>query len=181
MQIQSTVTISNAYTKKKKNSKRVVNSLALLTNEAFQVMHMLQLHILCVLHWLGLLEPALYLVCMRLPGAPSSQEDLAISAGWIPKTYPHLVNKKKVEQSYLVQRQITQTYTFMSTLFFPSDWNCCIPTLSVGNSLRYAICWIFTYVAFPVGCCTRKILEKQITYKLQDVQTCMKTQNPKFT
>lgn len=95
MQIQSTVTISNAYTKKKKNSKRVVNSLALLTNEAFQVMHMLQLHILCVLHWLGLLEPALYLVCMRLPGAPSSQEDLAISAGWIPKTYPHLVNKKK--------------------------------------------------------------------------------------
>lgn len=88
--------------KKKRKSEGVVNSLALLTNEAFQVMHTLQLHILCVLYWPGMLEPALHLVYVRPPGAPRGTQ-LPVRVGFPRLMY--ISKKKKARVSYLVQRQ----------------------------------------------------------------------------
>lgn len=118
MQIQSTVTISNVHAKNNKKKKKqkkekkegVVNSLALSTNEAFQVMPMLQLQVLCVLHWPGMLEPALHLVCVRPPGAPRRTQ-LPVQAGFPRFIY---ISKQKRPESLIWSRgKLIQAYTFM--------------------------------------------------------------------
>lgn len=68
--------------KKDKKGKGFVNSLALLANEAFQLMHMLQLHILYILNWLEMLELALHLICVRHPRA-SRGTQLPVQAGFL--------------------------------------------------------------------------------------------------
>ena len=130
MQTQSTVTISNVHAKKK--SKGVLNSLALLTNKDFQVMHMLQLHVLFVLYWPGMLEPALHLVCVRPPRTPRKTQ-LQVQAGFPRLIY---ISKQKRPESLIWSKgKPTQAYTFMPMLFLPSNSSGCTLTLSVGNSL----------------------------------------------
>lgn len=120
----------------KKNSKGVVNSLALLTNKAFHVMHMLQLHILFVLYWLGMLEPALHLVWCET--SQSSQGDSATSASQFPKTHLHQHKKKRPECLIQSRDKLMQAYISMLMSFLPSNQHGQSATLPVGNLLRYA-------------------------------------------
>lgn len=180
MQIQSTVSISNVYTKKKKKAKRWLIPLhCWLMKLSFQVMHMLQLHILCVLYWLGLLEPALYLVCMRLPGAPRGSYQCRLDSQDLSAFSKQ---KKKAEQSCLVLRQSDiNLYIYVHIIFsLILEW---FYPCTVCRKLSWMCCILsFHLHSFPGRHhCTRKILEGRISYELQDMQTWVKVQEPKFT
>jgi len=115
MQIQSSHHQQYACQKKREEKKRKnVNSLALLTNKAFQVMYMLQRHVLCILYWPGMLQSGLHLLCVRPPGDPRGTQ-LPVQA-----SFPRLIyisKQKKPENLIWSRSKLMQVCAFMATLF----------------------------------------------------------------